>query len=188
MGQARGQSGSRSSVPSRLMPRIGEFYGIVIYMYWRDHNPPHFHAIYSGDEALVVIADGKGFAGSLPRTALRLKHPLPSYRSWAFGSVVPVNRPARIVHVEYLGELTIGLSFDDGLRRELDLEPMLHGGALDELRDPERFAEVGLDDVAGTVCWPTGLDLDPDVLHGNHPPATGAGPRVISERRLRTTS
>lgn len=54
------------------MPRLSEFYGIVVYMYWKDHNPPHFHAIYGGDEALVVIADGSVLAGSLPRTAARL--------------------------------------------------------------------------------------------------------------------
>lgn len=54
------------------MPRLSEFYGIVIYMYWGDHNPPHFHAIYGGEEALVVIADGTFLAGSLPRTAARL--------------------------------------------------------------------------------------------------------------------
>jgi hypothetical protein len=54
------------------LPRLSEFYGIVVYMYWRDHNPPHFHAIYGGDEALVVIADGSILRGSLPRTAARL--------------------------------------------------------------------------------------------------------------------
>lgn len=41
-------------------------------MYWRDHNPPHFHAVYGEDEALVKIADGTVLAGSLPRTAARL--------------------------------------------------------------------------------------------------------------------
>lgn len=54
------------------MPRLSEFYGIVVYMYWRDHNPPHVHAIYGDDEALVSIADGRVLAGSLPRTAARL--------------------------------------------------------------------------------------------------------------------
>ncbi len=54
------------------MPRLSEFYGIVVYMYWKDHNPPHFHAIYGDDEALVKIADGAMLAGSLPRTAARL--------------------------------------------------------------------------------------------------------------------
>ena len=54
------------------MPRLSEFYGIVIFMYWKDHNPPHFHAFYGGDEALVRIDNGSVFAGSLPRTAARL--------------------------------------------------------------------------------------------------------------------
>ena len=54
------------------MPRLSEFYGIAIYMYWVDHPPPHFHALYSGDEAIVAIADGSVLAGSLPVTAMRL--------------------------------------------------------------------------------------------------------------------
>jgi hypothetical protein len=54
------------------VPRLSEFYGIVVYMYWKDHQPPHFHAIYGGDEAQVRIDDGSFLAGSLPRTAARL--------------------------------------------------------------------------------------------------------------------
>lgn len=48
------------------VPRLSEFYGIVIYMYWNDHHPAHFHAIYGGDEAQVRIDDGTVMAGSLP--------------------------------------------------------------------------------------------------------------------------
>ncbi len=54
------------------MPRVSEFYGIVIYMYFVDHNPPHFHAIYGEHEALVRISDGDTIRGNLPRTAARL--------------------------------------------------------------------------------------------------------------------
>ena len=54
------------------MPRLSEFYGIVITMYWRDHVPPHYHATYGDNEALIVIDDGSVYAGSLPRRALRL--------------------------------------------------------------------------------------------------------------------
>ena len=54
------------------MPRISEFYGIVIEMYFGDHPPPHFHARYSGHEALIVIETGEVYAGSLPARALRL--------------------------------------------------------------------------------------------------------------------
>lgn len=54
------------------MPRLSEFYGIVIYMYWSDHAPPHFHAIYGGNEAQIVIETGRVLAGRLPRTAAKL--------------------------------------------------------------------------------------------------------------------
>jgi Domain of unknown function (DUF4160) len=54
------------------VPRRSEFYGIVIYMYFSDHNPPHFHAIYAEHEALISIDDGSTIRGDLPRTAARL--------------------------------------------------------------------------------------------------------------------
>lgn len=41
-------------------------------MYFGDHAPPHFHARYAGDEALIIIATGEIYAGALPSRALRL--------------------------------------------------------------------------------------------------------------------
>jgi hypothetical protein len=41
------------------MPRVSEFYGIAIYLYYRDHVPPHFHAIYGEFEAEIEIASGQ---------------------------------------------------------------------------------------------------------------------------------
>ena len=37
------------------MPRICEFFGVIIYMYYNDHRPPHFHAEYAEHEALFAI-------------------------------------------------------------------------------------------------------------------------------------
>jgi Domain of unknown function (DUF4160) len=54
------------------VPRLSEFYGIVIYMYFADHNPPHFHAIYADREALIRIDDGSTIRGDLPKTAAPL--------------------------------------------------------------------------------------------------------------------
>lgn len=54
------------------MPRISTFYGIVITMYYNDHTPPHFHAIYGEDEAQIVIASLEPLRGSLPPRAMRL--------------------------------------------------------------------------------------------------------------------
>lgn len=41
------------------MPEISRFFGIVIKMFYDDHNPPHFHAEYGDDRALVDIFSGK---------------------------------------------------------------------------------------------------------------------------------
>lgn len=54
------------------MPRISEFFGIVIALYYQDHSPPHFHALYAGHEALLRIDTLEVLAGSLPRRALAL--------------------------------------------------------------------------------------------------------------------
>ncbi|REJ73948.1 MAG: DUF4160 domain-containing protein [Planctomycetota bacterium] len=54
------------------MPRITEFYGIAIYMYYRDHAPPHFHAIYGEFEAEIEIATAEILVGDLPRRATSL--------------------------------------------------------------------------------------------------------------------
>lgn len=54
------------------MPRISQFYRIAIYMYFADHDPPHFHAIYGEAEALIRVDDGVILSGGLPATAGRL--------------------------------------------------------------------------------------------------------------------
>jgi hypothetical protein len=59
------------------MPTIATFYGILIQMYFDDHEPPHFHARYGQAKAVVRIADGEIIAGELPPTARRL------VRQWA---------------------------------------------------------------------------------------------------------
>ncbi len=53
------------------MPEISRFFGIVIYMNWREHPPTHFHAVYAEHEALITM-DGIVYAGSLPRRALSM--------------------------------------------------------------------------------------------------------------------
>lgn len=54
------------------MPRISEFYGIYIYMYFHDHSPAHFHAIYGDYEILVEIETGRILKGGVPRRAERM--------------------------------------------------------------------------------------------------------------------
>jgi hypothetical protein len=52
------------------VPEISRFLGIVIGMFYNDHNPPHFHASYGEHEVAIGIRDGVILWGSLPRRAL----------------------------------------------------------------------------------------------------------------------
>ena len=53
------------------MPEISRFYGIIIYMFFNEHNPPHIHIKYQEYEATIQINDGI-IQGKIPRTALKL--------------------------------------------------------------------------------------------------------------------
>lgn len=54
------------------MPTISMFYGIIIQMYWDEHAPPHFHAVYADFKATVNIRNLSISEGSLPRRATQL--------------------------------------------------------------------------------------------------------------------
>ena len=56
----------------RVMPEISRFYGIVIRMYFADHNPPHFHAVYGEHQAEFHIFTLEVIRGSLPDKANKL--------------------------------------------------------------------------------------------------------------------
>lgn len=53
------------------MPCICEFAGVKIYLYYRDHNPPHFHVLCDNDEALISIETLELITGSMPKNKLR---------------------------------------------------------------------------------------------------------------------
>jgi hypothetical protein len=53
------------------MPIISRFFGIVIFMFWREHAPPHFHAKYGDDEVVVEIETGT-VTGRMSRRGIAL--------------------------------------------------------------------------------------------------------------------
>lgn len=59
---------TNKSIRLQLMPTISMFYGIIIAMYYNDHNPPHIHAKYNEYEATVDIKTLK-ITGKLPTNA-----------------------------------------------------------------------------------------------------------------------
>jgi hypothetical protein len=71
-----------------------------------------------------------------------------------------------ITHVEVLRDHVVRLRFADGIEKSIDLEQYLRGRVFAEIRsDPNVFALVKVDPDAGTIVWPNGADLAPDVLY-----------------------
>lgn len=57
------------------MPAISMFYGIIVYMYFVDnkqHNMPHIHVNYSGQEVIVAIPGGEIIEGDIPASKMKL--------------------------------------------------------------------------------------------------------------------
>lgn len=54
------------------MPEICRFYGIIISLFYNDHNPPHFHIRYGSYKAVVRISDFQLLEGYLPARATGL--------------------------------------------------------------------------------------------------------------------
>ncbi len=54
------------------MPEISRFYGIIIAMFFDEHNPPHFHARYGEDKVVIEIGSLRVLEGQFPPRALGL--------------------------------------------------------------------------------------------------------------------
>ena len=81
----------------------------------------------------------------------------------------------RIRSVRPLGERFVALGLTDGTSRIVDLTPLMQGPVFEPLLvDAAKFREVRVDPVLGTIVWPDGQDLDPEVLLGVEPPASSA--------------
>ncbi len=78
-----------------------------------------------------------------------------------------MSAPYDIQNVEYIGEYRLRLTFFDGFVGEVDLASKLEGKVgpvFEPLRDRTSFAKARVDTELGTIVWPNGADLAPDVL------------------------
>ncbi len=76
----------------------------------------------------------------------------------------------RVRAVSPLGDWKAMVEFDNGTRREIDLEPYLHGPIFQPIRDnTAMFRSMKIE--GGTIAWPNGADIDPDVLYYGLKPA-----------------
>jgi len=79
----------------------------------------------------------------------------------------------RITNVTVSVPFRVALGFSDGSQGTVDLTPWIAGkrGVFAALQDPAFFSQVRVDPEAGTIVWPNGADLDPDVLYEAAHPA-----------------
>jgi hypothetical protein len=71
-----------------------------------------------------------------------------------------------IVHVEAGSDYRLSVQFDDGVEGTLDMRSVIEfRGVFAQLKDPDYFRQVRLNDELGVPCWPNGADLDADVLY-----------------------
>ena len=70
------------------------------------------------------------------------------------------------IEVQPIQDYRLRLRFEDGIEGEVDIAAMIRfEGIFSPLKDPAEFGKVRVDPELGTICWPNGADLDPDVLY-----------------------
>jgi hypothetical protein len=85
-----------------------------------------------------------------------------------------------ITAVQVIGDHELQLTFDDGMVGDVRFEDHEWEGVFEPLRDPERFAQVFVDEQLGTIVWPGGLDMAPEPLYSEarRVPFAPAAPRA----------
>jgi hypothetical protein len=77
----------------------------------------------------------------------------------------------RVRRVEIVDGLTVRIEFEDSTVKLLDLAPLMRGPIFDELiQDFGLFNRITVEH--GTIAWPNGADIDPDVLYYDLTPAS----------------
>ena len=128
---------------------------------------------YYQDGAMLLEAGDAGGAVEAFTQALALD---PAYLPALYGrglARTSLDDYVRIRAVTPLGGFTVRLAFSDGSEKVVDLAPYLHGPIFEPLvADLALFRAVQVDPRLGTIVWPNGADIDPDVLyHGQQPAA-----------------
>src|SRR5215213_8481385 len=90
----------------------------------------------------------------------------------------------RVQSVVPLESYLVRLGFTDGTERVVDLEPYLRGPIFEPLRDEDLFRSVRVDEELGTIVWPTGADIDPDVLYESTPAAEVRRPMANHSQQI----
>lgn len=82
----------------------------------------------------------------------------------------------RIMEVEARPDCQVWIRFEDGTEGVVDLSDLVGKGVFERWNDAGEFEQVYIDDEAGTIAWPGGMDLAPDRLYRDLKPVSA--PRV----------
>lgn len=95
----------------------------------------------------------------------------------------------KVTRMVLLDGWEVELGFSDGTAGRIDFRDSFSGrpGLLGDLETPDLFRRVRLDPESGTLVWPNGVDLCPDVLHhrATGRPLPGATPEITDDDRDR---
>jgi len=70
-----------------------------------------------------------------------------------------------VTHAEYAEDYKLILTFDNGVKKLVDLKDRLEGEIFEPLKEIEYFRQVKVEPELGTVCWPNEADFAPDTLY-----------------------
>lgn len=91
-----------------------------------------------------------------------------------------------IVEVRPTRDYRLLLRFEDGREGEIDVAAMIQfAGIFAQLKDHAEFRKVYVNPELGTICWPNGADLDPDVLYAKVTGEAISGFQPVESRDLR---
>jgi hypothetical protein len=156
------------------MPELSRFYGIIIAMYYDDHAPPHFHIRYGRQRAIMAVDNLAIIEGDLsPRVrglatewAASHREALQEVGSGAATSTAEVYPAVGVESCLWtsskFGRSAIIAFFC--VSRTVRKARSISLRSFEPLRDPAYFARVRLEEELGTIVWPNGADLCPDVL------------------------
>ena len=90
-----------------------------------------------------------------------------------------MDKPIRIRSAKPTEGYRVQIEFTDGTKKEIDLEPYLHGPIFDPIRhDSKIFRSLHVDQRMKTIIWENGADIDPDVLYQGLKPAWMKSPQL----------
>lgn len=166
------------------MPEVSRFFGIVITMFYDEHDPPHFHARYAGKKAAIEISSLRVLEGRLAPRVLGLvvewasAHQDELLANWNAarndlppeGSSHSGKRRDTMLHDVVAAIYQVGykiqVQFDDGASGLVDFSKYLErGGVFERFKDMEFFRRFSVNEELGTITWGNDVDIAPETLY-----------------------